>query len=128
MSLAHPAVDRFIALCNEPDADVRHALIDQTFIEDAAYFDTVHAGTAHEGIESAWTTVIAHVGVAEFSLTAEPETHHDWVRLRWALVPEDPSEPGLEGTYVGQLADDGRFARMIGFLDKVPTPAGSYEA
>ena len=35
------AAERFIALCNEPDAEKRHALIDQTFTEDAVYFDTV---------------------------------------------------------------------------------------
>lgn len=119
------ATERFIALCNESDAAKRHTLIDQTFTENAVYFDTVHAGTAHEGIESAWSTVMAHVSSAEVSLTAEPEMHHDWVRMRWALVPDGKPDVQLEGTYVCQVAEDGRFTRMIGFLDKVPASQDS---
>ena len=118
---ATTATQRFIALCNEPEAAKRHTLIDQTFTEDAVYFDTVHSGTAHYGIEAARTTIMTHVSAVEVSLTAEPERHHDWLRMRWKLIPDGQPETALEGTYVCQVGDDGRFSRMIGFLDKIPT-------
>jgi hypothetical protein len=118
---ATTATERFIALCNEPDAAKRHALIDQTFSEDAVYFDTVHSGSAHDGIEAAWTTIMTHVASVEVSLTGEPELHHDWLRMRWKLIPDGQPERALEGTYVCQVGDDGRFSRMIGFLDTLPT-------
>jgi ketosteroid isomerase-like protein len=125
MTSASNATERFIALCNETDAGKRHALIDQTFTEDAVYFDTVHSGSAHEGIEAAWTTIMTHVSSAEVSLTAEPDVHHDWLRMRWKLVPDGRPEMELEGTYVCRIGDDGRFEQMIGFLDKVPVLTAS---
>jgi len=123
MAFATTAAERFIALCNEPDDARRQALIDQTFTEDAVYFDTVHAATAREGIESARSTVLSHVASADVSLISEPEVHHDWMRMRWKVTSASQPEMGLEGTYVCQVADDGRFSRMVGFLDKVPVQA-----
>jgi hypothetical protein len=116
------AIERFIALCNETDAAKRHALIDQTFTDDAVYLDTVNAGTAHDGIEAAWNTVMTQASSVQVSLTAAPEVHHDWLRMRWKLVPDERTELEVEGTYVCQLGEDGRFTRMIGFLDKIPAP------
>ena len=40
--------------------------------------------------------------------------------MRWMLVPDGQPDMELEGTYVCQIGDDGRFTQMIGFLDKVP--------
>ena len=120
MVTAITTTELFIALCNEPDAAKRHALIDQAFTEDAVYFDTVNAGSAHAGIEAAWTTIMAHATTAEVSLMSEPEQHHDWLRMRWKLIPDGQPEAGVEGTYLCQVGDDGRFTRMIGFLDKFP--------
>jgi hypothetical protein len=122
MVTAITATERFIALCNEPNAAKRHALIDQAFAEDAVYFDTVNSGSAHAGIEAAWTTIMTHAATAEVLLTTEPEHHHDWLRMRWKLNPDGQPERGIEGTYLCQIGDDGRFTRMIGFLDKIPAP------
>jgi hypothetical protein len=123
MALATTAAERFIALCNELDDARRHALIDETFTEDALYFDTAHGAPALEGIESARSTVLSHLASARVSLAGEPEVHHDWMRMRWKVTSEDQPDQVLEGTYYCQLAGDGRFSRIVGFLDRVPAPA-----
>jgi hypothetical protein len=64
--------------------------------------------------------VFAQLPGAQVALTSEPDIHHEWVRFSWKLVLPGETESFIEGTDVGLIGPDGRFARIVGFLDKVP--------
>jgi hypothetical protein len=50
-----------------------------------------------------------------------PEGHGEFVLFSWRLGPAG-AEASIEGSDVVVIAD-GRIARVIGFLDKIPQPA-----
>jgi hypothetical protein len=113
-------VERYIAIWNETDPRKRRDLIGWTFTEDAAYLDPMLSGEGHAGIETMFEGVFAQLPGARVSLSGEPDAHHDWVRFSWTLVLPGDSESFIEGTDVGLIGPDGRFERIVGFLDKVP--------
>ncbi|MEV0200460.1 hypothetical protein [Nonomuraea sp. NPDC050691] len=47
------------------------------------------------------------------------DAHHDVARFTWHLGPEG-GEPVVVGFDVVEPAGDGRIARVLGFVDKVP--------
>jgi hypothetical protein len=112
--------ERYVAIWNEPDSTKRRALIEDVFTEDAAYLDPLLAGAGHAGIETMFEGVFALLPGARVSLSGEPDAHHVWVRFSWTLTLPGESESFIEGTDIGLIGPDGRFARIVGFLDKVP--------
>ncbi|HET9658784.1 MAG TPA: nuclear transport factor 2 family protein [Thermomicrobiales bacterium] len=113
-------VERYIAIWNETDPRKRRDLIGWTFTEDAAYLDPMLSGEGHAGLGAMFEGVFAQLPGARVSLSGEPDAHHDWVRFSWTLVLPGDSESFIEGTDLGLIGPDGRFARIVGFLDKVP--------
>jgi hypothetical protein len=120
MAFENSVIERYIAIWNEADADKRRDLIGETFTEDAMYLDPMLSGDGHSGLETMFDGVVAQLPGAEVSLTGEPDAHHDWVRFSWTLVLPGESESFIEGTDLGLMSPDGRFERIVGFLDKVP--------
>ena len=53
------------------------------------------------------------------TLLSTVDAHHDVVRFSWGLGPAG-AEPLVIGTDSVLLAEDGRFALITGYLDKVP--------
>ena len=125
MALANAVVKRYGAIWNESDPGKRRDLIGQTFTEDATYLDPMLAGEGHAGMEAMIDGVQAQLPGARVSLTSEPDEHHDWVRFSWKLVLPGEVDSFIEGTDVGQIGPDGRFERIVGFLDKVPAAIAS---
>lgn len=117
--------ERYIAIWNEADADKRRDLIGWAFTEDASYLDPMLAGQGHAGLETMFTGVAGQLPGAQVSLTSKPDAHHDWVRFNWKLVLPGESDSFIEGFDVGQIGPDGRFERIVGFLDKVPAALAS---
>lgn len=120
MALHDSVTERYIAIWNEADAAKRRDLISWTFAEDAAYLDPMLSGEGHTGIEAMFDGVQAQLPGAQVSLVGEPDAHHDWVRFGWKLELPGESESLVEGIDIGLIGPDGRFERIIGFLDKVP--------
>ena len=56
-----------------------------------------------------------------FALLEEPDGHGDHVRFSWSLGPVGSERP-IKGSDVIEL-DEGRIAKVIGFLDLVPATA-----
>jgi hypothetical protein len=112
--------ERYIAIWNETDPDKRRDLIGWTFTEDAAYLDPMLSGEGHAGLETMFDGVFAQLPGAHVSLSGEPDAHHDWVRFSWSLTLPGETESFIEGTDLGLIGLDGRFERIVGFLDKVP--------
>ena len=125
MSVNDSIIDRYIAIWNETDPAKRRDLVDWTFTEDATYLDPMLSGDGHAGLETMFDGVVGQLPGAQVSLTGEPDIHHDWVRFNWKLVLPGETASFIEGFDVGKIGPDGRFERIVGFLDKVPAAIAS---
>lgn len=112
------AVERYVAAWNATDEAARRRLLEQAWAEDGIYTDP----TAYvEGREA----LVAHIGAfhqgmagARFDLIAGPEEHHRHMRFLWRLTVNGAAP--REGMDVGDLAEDGRLRRIVGFFSPLP--------
>jgi hypothetical protein len=54
-----------------------------------------------------------------FVKTCGVEQHHGWLRASWRLLQPDGSV-GMDGEDVGELNQDGRLRRVLGFHNPLP--------
>ena len=111
-------VEQYIAVWNETDAGKRRALIADVFTEAAGYTDPLGVVTGHDGIDQFVAGAQAQFAGLAFSLPADPDAHHDLARFQWHL-----GTPGAEPVAIGfdvVEIEDGRIAKVHGFLDKLP--------
>ncbi len=97
-------IDRYLACWNETDSAARRDLITKTWADDASYIDPLVNAQGHDAIDAAIAA------------------HHDVARFSWGLGG-DGDEPLVIGSDVASVSADGRLARVVGFLDKVPSGA-----
>jgi len=118
------AVDLYVRLLNEPDPAVREELAELALTDDAQIY-AAHlpasppldrAGfVADCGIVQGWRPAGARL-----RLRGEPDGHHSWIRFAWEVSTADGEviEVGgtrIEGIDVVELAEDGRFRRVVMF-------------
>ncbi len=112
---------QYLHAWNETDPDRRARLLRDGWTEDARYVDPLmHARGVHE-IDGLIAGVHDRFPGFRFSLLGEPNGHGEHVRFSWSLGPAN-AEPPIEGSDVIEL-QQGRIARVIGFLDRVPAAA-----
>jgi hypothetical protein len=109
--------ERYIATWNETDAGKRSALLKDNWNGDASYVDPMAKVVGREDIGG----LIGGVQQRFPGFRFAPDGHGEYVRFSWSLGPAG-SEAPIEGSDVLEI-DDGRIARVIGFLDKVPQAA-----
>jgi hypothetical protein len=114
------AVDSYIAVWNEPDADARSRAVAELWTEDGTYTDPLAAVEGHEAIEAVIAGAREQFPGHVFKLIGDIDAHHDIVRFGWELVPEGGDESVVVGFDVVVVADDERLRNVYGFLDKVP--------
>lgn len=112
-------IEKYLAAWNATDDTARQELIASVYTEDARYTDPLADVTGHEQIDGLLATVQGQFAGLEFRLGGPVDAHHDIARFTWHLGPAG-EEPVVVGFDVVQLAADGRIARVLGFLDKVP--------
>jgi hypothetical protein len=71
-----------------------------------------HIGGFHEQIPGARIDVASGV-----------EEHHGWLRFAWTMVGPDGTTM-TEGFDVGEVAEDGRLRRIVGFFGPFPPTEG----
>jgi len=112
-------VTEYLRAWNVTDPAERVALLAQVTTADVRYVDPLADVTGPEGLGALIGQVQAQFPGVPLTLHSGPDAHHDVVRFSWALTPEG-GEPVVIGTDAVLLADDGRFALVTGYLDKVP--------
>lgn len=113
---APPALLAHADAWNEPDPDARLALLEQA-MSPGAIFDGPTVVT--EGLAD----LVEHIGAAQalnpgaqLVLTSGADAYGAVMRCRWALI--DGGDTTLStGLYFMNLADDGRFDRVVSFID-----------
>lgn len=113
--------DNYIAVWNETDADMRKALIANTFAGDATYVDPLASVEGHEGIHALVGAVQERFPGFRFRLDGKVDGYANRLRFSWTLGPDGIEAP-IRGTDVADIRD-GRLANVIGFLDRVPVAA-----
>ena len=113
--------ERYIATWNETDAGKRSELLQADWNGDASYVDPIAKAVGREDIGGLISGVQQRFAGFRFALTGAPNGYGEYVRFSWSLGPAG-AEPPIEGSDVLEI-DDGRIARVIGFLDKVPQAA-----
>ena len=113
--------ERYIATWNETDAGKRSELLQHSWNADASYVDPMAKVVGRDDIGGLIGGVQQRFPGFRFALMGAPDGHGEYVRFSWSLGPAGAEAP-IEGSDVLEI-DDGRIARVIGFLDKVPQAA-----
>jgi SnoaL-like domain len=113
-------IDDYLACWNETDSTARRELIAKTWAEDASYVDPLVDAHGHDAIDAAIAAAQDQFPGHVFSLAGSVDTHHDVARFSWGLG-RFGDDPLVLGSDIASVGRDGRLARVVGFLDKVPT-------
>lgn len=108
----------YVAAWNETDPARRRVLVEQTFGAKVAYVDPIMSGDGHDGIEALIAGVHQKFPGFRFTLLAGANGFGDRIRFSWELGPDGVDAP-IQGTDFAMI-EDGRFASITGFLDRVP--------
>jgi len=119
MSDANTLVHTYIAMWNETDPEQRRELVAQTVTEDASYLDPVMTGEGIDGISAMIAGAQAQFPGHRFRRASGIDAHHGQLRFAWELVAPDGTV-ALSGIDVGEVASDGRLARISGFFGPLP--------
>lgn len=105
----------YLALWNEERPELRRAALQAAWAPEARYVDPLMEGVGHDGIAAMITTARTHFPGHHFALRGTPDGHGAFVRFGWTLAA--PGAPGVDGTDVLRLDQQGRIAEVIGFLE-----------
>jgi hypothetical protein len=116
-------VDTHLSGFSEPDPDRRAELIGSVWTEDGHLIDPPLAGEGHAGIAALGEALQQHYPGHRFRRASAVDEHHGHLRFAWELVAPG-GEVALSGLDVGELADDGRLRRIVGFFGPLAAAPG----
>ncbi|MFI6788965.1 nuclear transport factor 2 family protein [Nonomuraea sp. NPDC050383] len=112
-------VERYVAAWNETDAAARAKAVAELWTEEATYTDPLAQVQGQDAIAAVIEGAQGMFPGLVFSAGEVFDAHNNIARFTWHLGPEG-GEPVAVGFDVVEVAEDGRIARVLGFLDKVP--------
>ncbi len=86
---------------------------------DGTLIDPPIDGVGIDGIDQMMAAVQAQFPGHTFRRSSGIDAHHGVARYSWELVGADGAT-ALEGLDVAELDDDGRLARIVGFMGPLP--------
>src|SRR5207245_1738419 len=84
-------MNRYMALWNEPDAELRRKSISELWVEDGAQFTSQNAYHGYKDLEGrveAAHEQFVKKGGFVFRLASDIDAHHNAVKFSWEMVPE----------------------------------------
>ncbi len=112
-------VDLYLAAWAEPDATKRATLLEKCWSEDGLYCDPVAEGRGRDALSGFIAGMHTQQPGSKIALTSGIDQHHNQIRFGWSFVQAD-GKTAIEGIDVGELAEDGRIARIIGYWGAPP--------
>ena len=109
-------IENYCAAWSEPDEGARLALLEASWTEAGAYQDPTAAVTGRQALSDHIGEILASSPGASVSTTSGIDEHNGHIRFTWHFVDGDGQER-IKGTDFGELADDGRLAKIVGFFD-----------
>jgi hypothetical protein len=119
MSDLTAVVDAYLSMWNEEDATARAAIVERAWEADGRYVDPLLEASGHVALSEMVAGVHAQFPGQRFRRTTGIDAHHDQVRFGWELAAPD-GVVTVAGLDVGELGDDGRFRRIVGFFGPIP--------
>jgi hypothetical protein len=116
---AKTVIADYMAAWNEPDEAKRKPLIERCWAEDGLYCDPVSDGRGREALNSFIANMHAQQPGARIDMASGIDQHHNQVRFAWRFITAD-GKTAIEGIDAGELAPDGKIARIIGFWGAPP--------
>jgi hypothetical protein len=110
----------YIDCWNETDPRARRTAIRGLFAEACSYKDPNVDVKGQDGIDGFIGAIQKQFAGVRFVLANTVDAHHDVARFTWhAMAPGRPDPVAIGFDVI--VADDGRIAQVVGFLDKVPS-------
>ena len=109
----------YLATWNAEDHDERRRLLGRHWSPDVCYVDPLAEVSGHDGVAALVDGARAQLPGLVFTLLDGVDAHHQQLRFRWALGPQQ-GPPVVIGSDVVLVDDEGRITDVRGFLDLVP--------
>jgi hypothetical protein len=104
---------------NEADEVKRAALLELSFAADGTYEDPQSRYEGRDALSEGIRDFLGRNPGARIEIASGVDRHHDKIRFRWRLLAADGSITS-EGMDYGELAEDGRIKRIVGFFGPFP--------
>ncbi|MER5738053.1 MULTISPECIES: nuclear transport factor 2 family protein [unclassified Streptomyces] len=108
-------VEKYIAMWNETDRELRRALVAEVFTPEGTYTDPVADAAGHAAVDAYLASAQQNFRGMSFTF-GTVLAHHDAVHFTWRVGPADGA-PVASGSDVAWVAEDGRIGRLYGFFD-----------
>ena len=112
-------VRTYAAAWNEPDAVARMRMLEECWADDGLYCDPQADHRGRDALSATIAAMHASAPGARIELTSGIDQHHNQIRFSWAFRTADGATP-ISGIDVGELAADGRLARIVGYWGEPP--------
>ncbi|MFF7356896.1 MULTISPECIES: nuclear transport factor 2 family protein [Streptomyces] len=120
MSMYAAAVARYFEAWNATGADTLTKTVAAAWSEDGTYTDPLADVRGHEAIAAVIRAAHEQFPGFEFKLAGDVDGNHHIARFSWELVSTADGSAPVAGSDVITLAEDGRIASVLGFLDRLP--------
>jgi hypothetical protein len=112
-------LESYFAMWREPDAAARRPLVEQAFTPDGRHVDPLADAHGYDELTDMVGNVHAHYPGFAIERTSGIDQHGDQLRFAWQVRLADGSVL-VDGIDIGELAPDGRLARVAGFWGELP--------
>jgi len=113
------AVASYTAAWDEPDETKRRALLERAWTDDGIYTDPTAYVEGREALIKHIAGFLNQMGEARLERSSGVEVHHNVLRFEWRIVTPDKTIVATGFDY-GELAEDGRLQRIVGFFGPFP--------
>jgi hypothetical protein len=119
VALVDTAVKNYTSAWNERDDTKRRRLLEQSVTYDVFWQDPLGQANDLESLSRYIGQFFERVPGVRLDLTSGISQHHNHICYTWKLVDEKGGRT-IDGRDFGELAPDGRLARVIGFFEPLP--------
>jgi hypothetical protein len=114
-------ITKYVAIWNEPDADVRQKSIPAVWSEQAGLFNRVNEYHGHAGVERAVQRSYDLFVVRGFRFRprTQPAAHHNAIRFTWEMITPE-GEVSSIGTQFLVLDEHHRISLDYQFIETAP--------
>lgn len=107
-------IAEYMAAWNEADTATRQTILQLIWTDEGRYTDPRSDGQGQEALNQIIGGFHQAAPGSRFSLDGSIDYHHDCLRFAWALKLPDGST--VHGMDFGEVSDDNRLSRIVGFF------------
>lgn len=112
-------IDTNLTAYGNPDATSRQQQLAQVWAADGKLIDPPIDGAGLDGIDQMMAAVQSQFPGHSFRRTSGIDAHHGIARYSWELLGPE-GNVALVGLDVAELTEDGKLAKIVGFMGELP--------